>query len=388
MHAHAGGSALAWLLFCGGGVAIAQSPEPPSSSTALPLNPLALSVPVAPQPVAGSDGRTHLTWEVVATNLAHNRVKVRSIAVFGTGETKARLEYVDGQVAAHLSPIADFTRPVDEIASSMTAVAWLDLALDPGATQPASVETRQHVEGEGIAAEDAGTRVVSAVDATPPRVLQAPLAGPLWAALEGCCDLANHHRRGLRSVDGHLVLPERYAIDFIQLDRKANLYRGSDVNEHNFAFGKPVLAVADATVVDVYDELADIAPREKLPPPSLPKAGGNHVILDLGGGVFAMYGHLKSGSIRVHAGDRVRAGEAFAQLGNNGNSDLPHLHFQLMDSRNFALAQGLPFVFERFDLVGRIDPVTEKIVASGKPSARKNVLPLTFSVVNFPIPRK
>jgi murein DD-endopeptidase MepM/ murein hydrolase activator NlpD len=90
----------------------------------------------------------------------------------------------------------------------------------------------------------------------------------------------------------------------------------------------------------------------------------------------------------VHAGDRVRAGEAFAQLGNNGNSDLPHLHFQLMDSRNFALAQGLPFVFERFDLVGRIDPVTEKIVASGKPSARKNELPLTFSVVNFPIPRK
>jgi hypothetical protein len=35
---------------------------------------------------------------------------------------------------------------------------------------------------------------------------------------------------------------------------------------------------------------------------------GNHVVLDLGGGVYAVLSHLRRGSVRVRPGDRVATG--------------------------------------------------------------------------------
>jgi hypothetical protein len=55
---------------------------------------------------------------------------------------------------------------------------------------------------------------------------------------------------------------------------------------------------------------------------------GNHVVIDIGRGRFIMMGHLRPGSIRVRVGDRVRAGQEIAQVGNSGNTDQPHLHIQ------------------------------------------------------------
>ena len=361
--------------------------EAPPSSAALPLNPLALTVPLAPQPVPASDGLLHLTWEVQAVNLSRTDLEVQSIEVWAVDGTEPLLLHSGDQVAAHLSPLSDWTVATAAIRSGSAATAWLDLTLDPALPLPPALETRIAVTGEGIAPGDAVTRVRTVIDTRPVRVIRPPLAGDLWGVLEACCDAANHHRRGQRSVDGHFVLPERYAIDFVQFDRDAELYHGSNINEHYYGFGKPVLAVADATVVDVYDELEDVPPGAPLPPPSLPHAGGNHVILDLGDGVWAMYGHLKAGSIRVQPGQQVRAGEALAQLGNNGNTDLAHLHFQLMDSRNFALAQGLPFVFDQYELVGHVDMEADRIAPVPRLARRSGDLPLTLTVVNFPTPR-
>ena len=38
-------------------------------------------------------------------------------------------------------------------------------------------------------------------------------------------------------------------------------------------------------------------------------AGGNGVVIDHGGGWISQYSHLRSGSVRVHPGDRVSAGQ-------------------------------------------------------------------------------
>ena len=50
--------------------------------------------------------------------------------------------------------------------------------------------------------------------------------------------------------------------------------------------------------------------------------------------------------MKVKSGEKVKKGQAIGRVGNTGNSSAPHLHFQLMDSKNFVTANGLPIMFE------------------------------------------
>ncbi len=72
---------------------------------------------------------------------------------------------------------------------------------------------------------------------------------------------------------------------------------------------------------------------------------GNYVIIDHENGEFSFYGHLSEDTIRVKPGDRVSKGDAIAAVGNTGHSSEPHLHFQLMDAKDFLTANGLPVMF-------------------------------------------
>ncbi|MGW5042346.1 M23 family metallopeptidase [Streptomyces parvulus] len=125
------------------------------------------------------------------------------------------------------------------------------------------------------------------------------------------------------------------------------------------AFGAPLLAVADATVVRARDTQRDHLSRTSLPAllylmvlegsvrelAGVRRVIGNHVVLDLGDGTHALYAHVRRGSLAVREGDRVAAGEVLAHCGNSGNSTEPHVHFQLMDGPDPDTARGVPFTW-------------------------------------------
>lgn len=54
---------------------------------------------------------------------------------------------------------------------------------------------------------------------------------------------------------------------------------------------------------------------------------GNCVVLEHAGGYESLYGHADS--LFVAEGQRVRAGDSIAALGNTGQSTAPHLHFEI-----------------------------------------------------------
>lgn len=127
-------------------------------------------------------------------------------------------------------------------------------------------------------------------------------------------------------------------------------------------FGRPLPAPVDGTVVAVSEGQRDHLTRTSLPgmvylylEGYVRGAGhprrvfGNHVVLDVGDGVHAVFAHLRRNSVRVSAGDRVTAGQQLAECGNSGNSSEPHLHFQLMDGPDLALARGVPFAWRYRD---------------------------------------
>jgi murein DD-endopeptidase MepM/ murein hydrolase activator NlpD len=56
---------------------------------------------------------------------------------------------------------------------------------------------------------------------------------------------------------------------------------------------------------------------------------GNCVIINHGGGLWTLYGHIKNGGILVQKGDTVKRGQKIALIGSTGNSTGPHLHFEV-----------------------------------------------------------
>ncbi|WP_405615771.1 M23 family metallopeptidase [Streptomyces sp. NBC_01511] len=213
-----------------------------------------------------------------------------------------------------------------------------------------------------------------------PVEVAAPVSGR-WLAHNSPADKVPSH--GLHGYG------QTYAIDILAApdpDTRppfAKLWPLARGNSAYPAFGAPVLAVADATVVRVLNGRRDHLTRTSIPAlvwmmliegmvreatgPSW--ILGNHVILDLGDGTYAAYAHLKQGSVTVAVGDTVRTGQRIADCGNTGNSTEPHLHFQLMDGPDLDTARGIPFTWRGVGVPANGESFTpeEEATPAGRP---------------------
>ncbi|MFW9993290.1 MAG: M23 family metallopeptidase [Candidatus Odinarchaeota archaeon] len=159
-------------------------------------------------------------------------------------------------------------------------------------------------------------------------------------------------------IDGHRsAYSQEFAFDLDQLDEDLQVkFDRTRPNEEYRCHGEEIIAIADGTVVDCFDQI----PENPGSCTGLPKdqfkelAGkygatavfiGNYVVLEHQDGEYSFYGHLITGSLKVKKGDKVKEGQVLGNVGNSGNSDGPHLHFQLMDGPSLMTARGLPCYF-------------------------------------------
>jgi murein DD-endopeptidase MepM/ murein hydrolase activator NlpD len=210
--------------------------------------------------------------------------------------------------------------------------------------------------------------------------------------VNGCCDAITSHRGAVIAVNGQLNVPERFAIDWIQLNAGTRMFTGDGSKLASFAYyGVPVYSVADGVVVNAYDEANEqipLQPAKGLSPASI---GGNMLVVDIGGGAYAFYAHLQRGSLKARLGDHVKAGQILGLLGNTGNTDAPHLHFHLMDGPVPLYANGLPFMLTRFSSSGVLTDAGIDALFNGKaatPEKRlsgehEDQLPLNNQVITF-----
>lgn len=56
---------------------------------------------------------------------------------------------------------------------------------------------------------------------------------------------------------------------------------------------------------------------------------GNHVVIRHPNGLWTRYAHLQPDSIKVQVLQRVERGEPLAEMGNSGQSNTRHLHFEV-----------------------------------------------------------
>jgi len=142
------------------------------------------------------------------------------------------------------------------------------------------------------------------------------------------------HRRVLVALANHLGLPERFAVDWVQLGADGSSFSGNQSDNRSYhCYRAEVLAVAKGKVVGVKDGIPENVPKaaKTAVPITLETIGGNYVMEDIRGGRYAFYAHLVPGTIGMKVGDSVSAGERLAKIDNSGNSTEAHLHFHVCD---------------------------------------------------------
>ena len=358
------------------------------SSSAKPA-PLQVSI-LAPPSAFRGDGQWHLCYEIYVDNLSPFTWSVQSIEAKSDNGTA--LIHLSGKDldAALFHPGRQPNQkggPASEIGPGEAVVAYMWIDLPQSAPMPSHLQHQFTVKK----ANDSALYTVDAPSTTVATLLpqiESPLRGNNWVAGNGPSN-TSAHRRAMIVIDGTPHISQRYAIDWVQIGRDNQTFTGDPKDNHSYhCFGAEAHAIADGVVVEVKDGIPENTPRsDKLAVPiTLETVAGNHVNLDLGGGVYAMYAHLQPGSIRVKVGDKVTAGEVIGLVGNTGNSTEPHLHFQLMNRNSPLASDGIPYTLSQYKLVGKVggeDLDTPKFDRLSAPETHHGEIPMEDEVVDF-----
>ena len=369
------------------------APQTMNAGESEQMTPILLSVEHAPVPFRGSDGRMHLAYEIWMTNFSSADSTIEKVEILSDG---AVIETMDSaEIARRLQP-AGMREATGTLAKSSQALLFVHVTMPAGDLVPHQLSHR--VTAHVTAAPPGHQELVemggaTQVDERRVAHIGPPLMGEGFISADSCCDATRHTRAAL-PANGRVWIAQRYAVDWEQMDGTHRIYSGPREKLESYSiFGKPAIAVADATVVSVTDGAPEQTPGKYPTNIALDAADGNSVILDLGSGRYALYAHMQPGSIKVRANQKVKRGQVLGLVGNSGNSLAPHLHFQVTDGPNSLTSNGLPYEIDQFQVTGKTagTEAFDAAEAAGTPlgisemnQAVQGALPLDQLVISFP----
>jgi murein DD-endopeptidase MepM/ murein hydrolase activator NlpD len=220
-----------------------------------------------------------------------------------------------------------------------------------------TLRVRVHGDVDGHVAEFTGSVPIKSEFATNKYIF--PLRG-VWYVGYG----ASFHT-------GHRwAIPEEFALDIAKIGESGLSHKGDGARfDDYYAYGADVLAAADGHVISAANDQPEdfsamqrpnetqeayFARLQKEQGERLAKGlkaiTGNYVMIDHGKNEYSLYAHLQPGSVRVHVGDEVKAGDVIGKLGSSGNSTEPHLHFHVCDKPDPLMCAGIPVNFSNITI--------------------------------------
>jgi Peptidase family M23 len=363
--------------------ATASDPRPPQ---------LQISFLAEPAPII-QYGATKLVYEMAVTNFSKRSY------VFDTIEAKAgaaQFSFSGTALAgmmAHLGPWDPVAGPESRtIAAGRSLIVYFLLDLE-NEKAPPTIEHTLHVIADDGRTHDIALHAIT-VFSEKPIVVAPPLRG-VWIAgdsVNNGSDAA--HRRAILITDGMSWLAQRYAIDWVQIQKVDGAYTtwkgAEDKNESYFCYDQPIYSVGAGKVVGMADGLPENVPHsgKYAVELSFDNAGGNHVVVEIAPHRYVLYAHMKPGTVRVKVGDTVGVGDILGHVGNTGSSTEPHLHMHIVDRPSFLAGNGLPYEFTAFDASGPVEadvssPTAINIGTIGPQKPFTNDYPANNAVVTF-----
>jgi murein DD-endopeptidase MepM/ murein hydrolase activator NlpD/small nuclear ribonucleoprotein (snRNP)-like protein len=371
-----------------GGTSLGTSAQavPKAEHTPKPVAPLfAALIPIAPTAFQ-ADGKWHLVYELHISNLDKWEYAFTRIEVVSAGATQKTLATFSGAEldGMFIHPGLPGAEKISQLAPGEFGAVFLWVTFDKPEDIPAAIAQRISVKiGDYPEALSVVTPPTS-VDKNPVVVISSPLVGQDWLAANGPSN-TSLHRRALIPMNGRAYISQRFAIDWVQLYPDGKTYQGDPSDNRSYrAYGTEIHAVADGVVTQAGDGIPQNTPGAKslAVPITLETIGGNHVIVEIGSGLFALYAHLQPGSLRVKVGDKVTRGQVLGLLGNSGNSSEPHLHFQICSANSELGSEGLPYAFASFEVQGKGEGDGRKMFPDG-PVKHEMEIPREGEIVRF-----
>jgi hypothetical protein len=341
-------------------------------------------VPIAPTAFK-ADGKWHIVYELHLNNMDRWDYRLTKVeAISGDSAGRSLVAYTGAELEAAISrPGQPGASEKSKLGGGTMAVVYMWATVDTADAVPATIRQRLSLK-IGTYPDEMTVETAPIPVGRGAIEISSPLRGDHWLAGNGPSN-SSGHRRALLPIDGHAVIAQRFAIDWVRLRDEGKTFHDDEKDNKNYlAYGTDALAVADGVVTEVKDGIPENVPGidSRAVPITLETVGGNHVILDIGGGHFAFYAHLQPGTLRVKLGEKVRRGQVLGLVGNSGNSTEPHLHFQIENANSPLGAEGLPYSLPSFEVVGHgwgWTPAARK----GPAEVHKNEIPLENEVVNL-----
>ena len=362
----------------------------------LPIN---IEAPIQPTPVKGTDGKWYLVYHLFLTNWSFSDLTLKSVDESDEVHGKILARYEDEELSdfyrfRSLIPTPPRSEMPNrkyprQMGSGRTGVLFFWLTADAPNLIPSMLSHRFTFETNPLmkllrdsVADPSGGIVLDnfrvRVSAGKPIVIGAPLHGGPWRCGNGPAYNSVHQYLTIR--EGKVRIAQRFAIDFQKVDAEGNIlpspFPDEITNKMFYGYGAEVIAVTDGVVSFVKDGIPENVPQasgeiKAAVPITRETVSGNWISIELGKNRYAFYAHLQPGSIRVKVGDKVRKGQVIGLLGNSGNTVGPHLHFHIGDANSLNGSEGIPFVFDSFDIIGEAQPHVLE-------------LPLNNTVARFP----
>ncbi|MEH3112319.1 M23 family metallopeptidase [Pedobacter terrae] len=292
-----------------------------------------------------------LIYELYLTNFSTSPVRLQRMELLKGGlKSNVPIVSFDSLELKSMVKILGNENPEDRlsIGAGQSAVVYIEAKTSK--EKPFSNNLRHRI----ITSADSLEGAIVNIHTTKLQTFKSPVAGPDWIAADGPGNsIDNHHRRGNLILGGRTVNSRRFAIDWKKVKDSLS-FSGDPANVQSyFCYGEKIFAVADGTVVSATDGLPDNVPGHGMAfhpavTLTLEKLPGNHIIIDLGGGHYAHYMHMKPGSVWVKKGDHVSKGQLLGNIGNSGDAREPHLHFEVTTSAQLLLGEGIPYVIDRY----------------------------------------
>jgi biotin carboxyl carrier protein len=364
---------------------------------ALPLAPSALPAQLSgfppavevrvpkPPTVMHGGGQTILPYELHVTNLTARPFTLQRVDVVDAASGSTLQTLSDSNLTRAIARVG-VNLPMAErvhMGGGLRAVLYMWVPVTGPA--PRSIRHRLTMMPDSGSTTTLELETPATPVSTDAVVIAPPLRGGVWFAANGP-SAASGHRRAMIPIFGTYYIAQRFAIDWVKVDEQGSTHRGDPLqNKSYYAYGNEALAVAEGRVTEVKDSIPENVPgaTSRAVAITLETVGGNHVIIDIGGGHYAFYAHLQPGSIRVKVGDKVKRGQVLGLVGNSGNSTEPHLHFHITDASSPLGSEGTPYAFETLYVIGSCTGFGAKC-ERGAPVVRRLEMPVANELVRFP----